>query len=189
MRKVLTTIALLATCGAVSMMLEGCKRHAVPPAQPAVRIAPHVPQPDVPGPLPIQGDDQGPVERRPSSGRRLRANPIASPAPDVQAAAAAQRRQDARLLQQQRVASQQQQNELNDEVLQVTRQQQQIQEEPRIQDAPEPPASTGLGPDAPRIQDAPGPYQGQDGQTTPRIQDAPGPAQTQPSPTSPPPQN
>jgi hypothetical protein len=47
-----------------------------------------------------------------------------------------QRRQDARLLQEQQAASQRQQQELNQEIEEDTRTQQQMEAEPRIQDIP-----------------------------------------------------
>jgi hypothetical protein len=58
---------------------------------------------------------------------------------DAQAAAAnalVQRRQDARLLQEQQAASQRQQLELNQEIDEDTRTQQEMEAEPRIQDIP-----------------------------------------------------
>ena len=173
-----------------AIMMQGCKRAPAPATQPVVRSVPKAPQPDIPAPLPIEGDYQSVNPRQPSPRQRAPVIQMHDQTADFQAAEAAQRRQqDARLLQQQRAASRQQQTELNDQVKQLTTQQQQTQDEPRIQDAPEPPASSGLGPDAPRIQDAPGVYQGQDGPGAPRIQDAPGPAQTQPAQPQPPPQS
>jgi hypothetical protein len=183
MRRILTVLILMGGVEASVMMLQGCKRHATPPAaQPAVLNVPKVPQPDIPGPLPVDSGDTAPVQR-PAPVRRV-SRPDQSQIRYAQAAAAAaQRRQDAALLQQQQTASQQQQQELNHEVKQGTDAQQQMQAEPRIQDPPAPPASSGLGPDAPRIQDAPDAEETQPGQTSPpvspRIQDAPGPAQPQ----------
>lgn len=170
--------------------IQGCKRHS-PPAtvQPVVRSQPKVVQPEIPGPLPVGDADQAISARRGTHRRSLPQQPNPSAAEQSAADAAAQRRQDAKLFQQQQAASQAQQQELNQEVQQGTRARQQVQDEPRIQDAPEPPASSGLGPDAPRIQDSPGMVpganQGNNGQEPPRIQDAPGPSQT-PSQTQPP---
>ena len=189
MRIRLRMVLVFAVCGTTMLILEGCKNHPAAPAQPVVRSVPRVSQPDIPAPLPVQGDYPGVAPRQPSTRRRTPVTPMQDQPVDPQVTEAAQRRLDSRLLQQQRAASRQQQTELNDEVRQITRQQQEIQDEPRIQDAPEPPGSSGLGPDAPRIQDAPGPDQGVYGQPAPRIQDAPGPAQTQPTPSQPPPQS
>ena len=182
MRKVIIKLTYIAIIEAAGLLLmQGCKRHSAPtPAQPVVRSAPKVKLPDVPGPLPVE--NTAPAPERPT--RRLRTvQPQRQPAevPAVPTEVIQQRR-DARLLRQQQAASQAQQRELNQQVEQETQQRRQIQDEPRIQDAPEPPGSSGLGPDAPRIQDAPGPDQGQPGQLPPRIQDAPGPDQTQPQP-------
>jgi hypothetical protein len=193
MRKILAVLILLGCVEASVMMLEGCKRHAAPVAQPAVLSIPKVPQPDIPGPLPVDSGDDLPVARRAPPRRVSHSNQ--SQTSDAQAAAAAaaaaaQARQDAALLQQQQTASQQQQKELDHEVKQDVNAGQQMQEEPRIQDPPAPPASSGLGPDAPRIQDAPDAEEAQPGQASPpispRIQDAPGPAQPQqPQPAQP----
>ena len=184
MRKNLIRLVLVAGIEVAGMMLlQGCKRHtAPPPVQPVVRSIPKMAQPDIPGPLPVEGADQAPMERRASPRRHARTEEVQPQPVDAQAAEATQQRRDARLLRQQQATSQAQQRELNGEVERSAKARQQVQDEPRIQDAPEPPASSGLGPDAPRIQDAPGPDQGQPGQEPPRIQDAPGPAQTQPQP-------
>jgi hypothetical protein len=99
-----------------------------------------------------------------------------------------QRQQDGRLWQQQEAASQKAQEELNQEVERSQKEQDQMENEQRIQDAPGPEQMgfpAGLEqPEEERIQDAPGPaqtLQGQPGQESePRIQDAPGPAQTMP---------
>jgi hypothetical protein len=56
---------------------------------------------------------------------------------DAQAAAvAAQRQRDAALLQQQQAASQRQQQELNRDIEETVKTQQEVQAEPRIQDTP-----------------------------------------------------
>jgi hypothetical protein len=145
--------------------------------------------------------DDGPMPKttQPATPSRRAVLPqmVESP-PDPQKIAAQaeelQRQQDGRLWQQQEAASQKAQQELNQEVEQGQKEQEQMENEPRIQDAPGPEQMgfpAGLeqqnepGQDEERIQDAPGPAQtlsGQPGQEAPRIQDAPGPAQTMPQP-------
>jgi hypothetical protein len=67
---------------------------------------------------------------------------------DTEAAAAeAQRRQDAMLLEQQQAASQRQQEELDQEIGQDVRAQQEMEAEPRIQDVPELPLSAPVEPE------------------------------------------
>jgi hypothetical protein len=70
--------------------------------------------------------------------RRYQAQPVQAESTDAQAAAAsaAQRRQDERLFQQQEAASQRQQEELNRDIEENVRTQEEMQAEPRIQDAP-----------------------------------------------------
>ncbi|MDQ2833085.1 MAG: hypothetical protein M3Y50_04925 [Acidobacteriota bacterium] len=162
-------------------VVQGCKGHAVPATvQPLERSVPKVKQPEIPGPLPIE--DAAPAGKSGRGGHRrsLAEQPnVPAPAPSDAVAAAAQGRRDARLLQQQEAASQAQQRQLNEQVQQGVRAREQMQAEPRIQSAPEPPASSGLGPDAPRIQDSPAGVPGANGgREAPRIQDAPGPSQT-----------
>lgn len=181
MRKILAILVLIAGVEAPLVLLQGCKRSTPPPAQPAIRI-PRVPPPDIPGSLPLDSGEFNLPKPHVSPKRAPRpAQPQPSDTQDAAAALATQQRRDARLLQQQQTASRQQQEELNREVKQDAAARDQMQDEPRIQDIPEPPGSSGFGPDAHRIQDAPGLDQGQPGQAPPRIQDAPGPSQTQPA--------
>ena len=134
---------LVAAVEAGIILIQGCKRHTAPaPAKQIVRSIPKVAQPDIPGPLPVDNANQGPSLRRPPSKRHAQASQVQSLPTDVgeaASAAAAQRRQDASLLQQQEAASHAQQQELNEEVQRDRKVQEQMQDEPRIQDAPEPP--------------------------------------------------
>jgi len=187
LRKILAIPVLIVGVGALLAVVQGCKRTAPAPAQPAVRKLPPAPQPYIPGPLPVDHSDVFPVKPQPAPRHAARpVQPQNTDAQDAAAAAAAQRRVDARLLQQQQTASRQQQQELNHQVQKAAEARARMEDEPRIQDVPEPPGWSGFGPDAHRIQDAPGPDQGQSGPDAPRIQDAPGP--TQPQPAQPPPQ-
>jgi hypothetical protein len=139
-------------------------------------------------------DDPMPKTAQPETHLRRAVLPqvVESP-PDPQKIAAQvadqQRQQDGRLWQQQEAESQKAQEELNQEVERGQKEQDQMQNEPRIQEAPGP-EQMGLpagleqpSEDEERIQEAPGPAQtlpAQPGQEAPRIQDAPGPSQTLP---------
>jgi hypothetical protein len=152
----------------------------------------------VPEPIPdfFADDDPMPKMGQPQAQLRKVVLPLPAvvepPQPDPQQVAAEaeerQREQDGRLWQQQEAASQKAQEELNQEVERGQKEQERMENEPRIQDAPGP-EQMGLPagleqPEEERIQDAPGPAQtlsAQPGQESgPRIQDAPGPAQTLP---------
>ena len=122
--------------------------------------------------------------------RRVVLAPVVPPEPDPQLVAAEaearQREQDGQLWQKQEAESQKAQEELNHEVERAQKEQDEMQEEPRIQDAPgtvdfgQP---VQAGEEQERIQDAPGPgsmLSGQPDQAAPRIQDAPGPVQAVP---------
>jgi len=159
-----------------AMLAQGCKRKAEPvAAQPVVRSAPRVSEPspsDFPADNAPVPDANAATSRQPR--RRRVVAPQVEQAPqtvDAQAAEEAQQRRDAALLKQQESASQKQQQELNGVVQQSLKIQQEQQAEPRIQDAPEPPASVYS-------------QSQQQGQDEPRIQDAPGPAQTNPAPAT-----
>jgi hypothetical protein len=187
----------LSVVGLATILSEGCKRYVAPaPAQTGtVRSS----MPRVVSDLSADffaDDDPMPKATQPAatpSRRMVLPQAIESP-PDPQKIAAQaeelQRQQDGRLWQQQEAASQKAQEELNQEVERAQKEQDQMENEPRIQDAPGP-EQMGLpvgleqpGQEEERIQDAPGPAQtlpGQPGQDSePRIQDAPGPAQTMP---------
>jgi hypothetical protein len=177
MRRIWAKNILAVGVGLAAMLSQGCKRHTTPAPAPTERVfrrsaptpAPSVDLfPDTPAP------DTAPQARR----HRVEI-PEAAPSPvnSQQAAAEAraqQRAQDARLEQQQEAASQKAQRELDHEVEQSQKVQDQMQQEPRIQDAPGP-EQMGL---PPGLDGQPN----QLGQEPPRIQDAPGPAQTQPQP-------
>jgi hypothetical protein len=133
--------------GFALMVAHGFRKQSAPaPVQPVVRSLPRV-QPDFAlGPLPVEE-----VEERAATPRVDRAaleqpqmKPVPVPVqvqrrPDAQneAVAAAQRLEDAMLLQQQEAASQRQQEELDQEIEQELKTQQEMEAEPRIQDIPE----------------------------------------------------
>jgi hypothetical protein len=198
MRKTWSRNLLAVGVGLAAVLSDGCKRHtATVPAQTGVvrhtvpRVMPE-PRTDF-----FSDDDPMPKTSQPDAHRRRAVVPqVVQSLPDEQQIAAQaaerQRQQDGRLWQQQEAESQKAQQELNQEVERGQKEQEQMENEPRIQDAPGPEQMglpTGLeqpsqpGSDGERIQDAPGPSQtlpSQGGQPSPRIQDAPGPAQTLP---------
>jgi hypothetical protein len=142
MRETVTRCVVAMGAGLALMMAQGCKKQAAPaPVQPVVvSSAPGV-QPDFPiGPLPVEDVDTGakPRVERAAARRRYQAQPVQAESTDAQAAAAsaAQRRRDERLFQQQEAASQRQQEELNRDIEENVRMQEEMQAEPRIQDAP-----------------------------------------------------
>jgi hypothetical protein len=142
--------------------VQGCRKHSVgAQAQPTALTVPRV-QTDFPvGALPFEDGDAGAT---PSVIRSVRPQQqvklVQVQEIDDQAAAiaaAVQRRQDERLLERQEAASERQQEELDREVEQNLKMEQEVQAEPRIQDAPEMPLPSSLpGQDAQRIQDNPG---------------------------------
>jgi hypothetical protein len=151
-------LAALVLFGLAGIGMSGCKRHSAPaPTQPVVRTLPPIKtQPDFP-----MGSVAPPrIEENASTGARKDLHrPEAQPAgvapAETQAALeAAQRRQDAVLLQQQQAASRRQQEELDRQVEQNMKAQQQIQAEPRIQEVPEKPITQ---PSPQGIQDQPRP--------------------------------
>ena len=134
--------------GLTLMVAQGCRKQAPVSVQQVVRSVPRV-QPDFPvGPLPVEDVDQGATPRADQTIRRRQPvqpiQPVQAQNTDAEAAALAmiQRRQDARLLQQQQAASQRQQQELNQEIEENMRAQQEMEAEPRIQDIPEAPQPT-----------------------------------------------
>jgi hypothetical protein len=134
--------------GLTLMVAQGCRKQAPVPVQQVVRSVPRV-QPDFPvGSLPVEDVDQGAMPRADRTVRRRQpaqpVQPVQAQNTDAEAAALAmiQRRQDARLLQQQQAASQRQQQELNQEIEENMRAQQEMEAEPRIQDIPEAPQPT-----------------------------------------------
>lgn len=137
------TVAIGAGCAL--MVAQGCRRRTA--AAPVQQVVQHVvrAQPDFPvGPLPVEDVDSGTVPKV------EREAPISRPAEPVQvqvqpaevqagALAEAERQQDARLLEEQQAASDRQQQELNQEIDENLRTQEEIQAEPRIQEIPEMP--------------------------------------------------
>jgi hypothetical protein len=186
--------ALALSVGFAVILSEGCKRYVAPAPAPtgAVRSA----TPKVVSNLSTDfftDDDPMPktTQAAPHPRRVVSQQAEVSPPEPQKVAAQAeelQRQQDGRLWQQQEAQSQKAQEELNQEVERAQKEQDQMENEPRIQDAPGPEQMglpTGLEqPEEERIQDAPGPAQtmpAQPGQELePRIQDAPGPTQTLP---------
>ncbi|HWW99031.1 MAG TPA: hypothetical protein VNY74_15100 [Edaphobacter sp.] len=141
MREIVARCIVAMGAGLALMAAQGCKKQAAPVQPVVVSSAPGV-QPDFPiGPLPIEDVDTGakPRAERAAARRRYQAQPVQAESTDAQAAAAsaAQRRQDERLFQQQEAASQRQQEELNRDIEENVKAQQEMQAEPRIQDAPE----------------------------------------------------
>jgi len=140
MREALAKCAVVLGVGLAAMTVQGCKKKAAPaPVQPVVRRAPQV-QRDFPvGPLPVEHVDTGSSRSGDQArGRRIEVQPeqVQDAGAQAEAIAAAQRRQDAALLQQQQEASQQQQQELDQEIQQTVKRQQEVQGEPRITDGP-----------------------------------------------------
>jgi hypothetical protein len=130
--------------GLTLMVAQGCRKQATAPAlaQTEASSGPRV-QPDFAvGPLPVEDVDQGATPRADRTARRRQPaqpmQPVQAQNTDAEAAAIAvvQRRQDARLLQQQQAASERQQQELNQEIEEDMRTQQEMEAEPRIQDTP-----------------------------------------------------
>jgi hypothetical protein len=146
MRETLARCVVAIGAGLALMAAQGCKKQAATaPVQLVVQSAPRV-QPDFSaGSLPVEDVDPGARPRVDRTDRTAQRQQQVQPVPvqrvDVQAApvAEAQRREDARLLQQQEAASQRQQEELDQEIEQDLKTQQDMEAEPRIQDIPEMP--------------------------------------------------
>jgi hypothetical protein len=144
MRRIFASSVVVIGAGFALMVAQGCRKQSAPaPVQPVVRSLPRV-QPDFAlGPLPVEEVDD-PVAT-PRVDRAALQRPQVQPVQvqvrraDTQneAVAAAQRLEDARLLQQQQAASQRQQEELDQEIEQDLKTQQEMEAEPRIQDIPE----------------------------------------------------
>jgi hypothetical protein len=151
MREAFAKCAVVLGVGLAAMTVQGCKKKAAPASvQPVVRSAPQVQRESPVRPLPVEHVDTG-VSPRADQARRRRVGvqpePVQDAGAQAEAAAAAQRQQDAALLQQQREASQKQQQELDQDIQQTVKRQQEVQGEPRIQDAaPGPGVGPGAGP-------------------------------------------
>ena len=146
MRQVVGRCVVLVSAGLALMVAQGCKKQAAPaPVQQVVASVPRV-RPDFAlGPLPVEDIDAGVMPRVDRTAPRPpQVQPVQAPVQqaDTQAAVAeGQRLQDAMLLEQQQAASQRQQEELDQEIEQDVRAQQEMEAEPRIQDVPELPLS------------------------------------------------
>ncbi|HEX3373650.1 MAG TPA: hypothetical protein VHS13_05535 [Edaphobacter sp.] len=146
MRQVVARCVVAVGAGLALMVAQGCKKQAAPaPVQRVVASVPRV-RPDFAlGPLPVEDIDAGVMPRVDRTAPRPpEVQPVQAPVQqaDTQAPAAeVQRRQDAMLLEQQQMASQRQQEELDQEIEQNVRAQQEMEAEPRIQDVPELPLS------------------------------------------------
>ena len=129
------------SAGLALMAAQGCRRQAAAPVpvQQVVRSVPRVQPEFAMGPLPAEDVDQGAMPRADRTPRRRQpVQPVQAQNTDAQAAATeeVQRRQDARLLEHQQAASQRQQQELDQEIEQNMRTQEEMEAEPRIQDTP-----------------------------------------------------
>jgi hypothetical protein len=146
MRETVAKCVVAMGAGLALIVAQGCKKQAAPaPVQRVVASVPRV-RPDFAlGPLPVEDIDAGVMPRVDRTAPRpTQVQPVQAPMQeaDTQAAVAeAQRRQDAMLLEQQQAASQRQQEELDQEIEQDVRAQQEMEAEPRIQDVPELPLS------------------------------------------------
>jgi hypothetical protein len=145
MRGIFAKSVVAMVAGFALMVAQGCRKQAPTAVQPVVSSVPQVRPDFAVGPLPVEDLDYGAPPRVDRTAfRRLQLVPVQVQTvevqrPDVQAAAVAevQRRQDARLLQQQEAASERQQEELDQEIEQDLRTQQEMEAEPRIQEIPE----------------------------------------------------
>ncbi len=151
MREAFAKCAVVLGVGLAALAVQGCKKKAAPaPVQPVVRSVPQVQREFPVGPLPVEHVDTGASRRADQARRRaveVQPEQVQDAGAQAEAIAAAQRRQDAALLQQQQEASQKQQQELDQEIQQTVKRQQEVQGEPRIQDAaPGPGVGPGVGP-------------------------------------------
>jgi hypothetical protein len=149
------------SAGLALIVAQGCKRQAAPAAMLPV-VSSSVPrvQPNFAlGPLPVEDVDPDAMSRvdrtagrRPPQVQQAQVQPVQVQRADVQAAAVAEaeRRQDARLLEQQEAASERQQEELDQEIEQDLKTQQEMEAEPRIQDIPELPEPAPMEPVQPQ---------------------------------------
>jgi hypothetical protein len=141
MRETVAKCVVVMAAGFALIVTQGYRKQAAPTTVQSV-VASGAPgaRPDFPGgPLPVEDVDTVAKPRVDRVARRpYQVQPGQAESKDAQAAAAAQRRQDERLLQQQEAASQRQQEELNQDIEQTVKMQQEMQAEPRIQDNPGP---------------------------------------------------
>jgi hypothetical protein len=122
---------------------QGCRKQAAPAPATVVLNLPQVKLNFAVGPLPVEDVDSGAAPRVEGvAQRQQQVQPVQVERGDAQAAAAAaeaQRLEDARLLQRQEAASERQQEELDQEIEQDMRTQEEMEAEPRIQEVPEAP--------------------------------------------------
>lgn len=143
MRETVAKCVVAMGAGLALIVAQGCRKQAAPVAVRPVRSAPQV-QLDFPGgPLRVDDVDPGPTAkmdqpplRRPQV-QTLQVQLVQVQHPDAAAVAEAQRRQDAMLLQQQEAASERQQEDLDQDIEQNLKTQEEMEAEPRIQDIPE----------------------------------------------------
>jgi hypothetical protein len=129
--------------GFALMVAQGCRKQAAPAPATVVFNLPQVQLNFASGPLPVEDVDSGAAPRVEGvAQRQQQVQPVQEERADAQAAAAAaeaQRLEDARLLQRQEAASERQQEELDQEIEQDMRAQDEMEAEPRIQEIPEVP--------------------------------------------------
>jgi hypothetical protein len=162
MRETFARCAVAMGAGLALIVAQGCKKQAAPVAvQPVVSSSRPLVLPDFSvGHLPVEDVDPGATPkvdrtllRRPQV-QPLQVEPVQVEHADAGAAAVAeaqrQQDEDARLLQQQEAASEQQQEELDREIEQDQKTQQEMEAEPRIQDIPELPEQAPMEPIQPQ---------------------------------------
>lgn len=167
MREIWTRCVLVVGMGLAVVLAQGCRQQPkVGPAQ----TGDTVPQ-AAPAPRTMPVPEAAPVEVTPVVRSRRRRGPTRRPV-EVPSQipngvdADGQRAQDQSLLQRQQAEARKIQKENDLDVQRDVEQKKRMQEEPRIQSAPEAPSQPGIqdapeAPPQPRIQDAPGPVQPQ----------------------------
>jgi hypothetical protein len=143
MREAFAKCLVAVGAGMALLAAQGCRKQAAPAPATVVFNLPQVQLNFASGPLPVEDVDSGPAPRVEGvAQRQQQVQPVQEERADAQAAAAAaeaQRLEDARLLQRQEAASERQQNELDQEIEQDMRTQDEMEAEPRIQEVPEVP--------------------------------------------------
>lgn len=161
MRNIRTKSFLMAAMGLAMVLPQGCKRKPAQ-VQSNVPVRTTIPQVGLPDgePLPI---DESMPHSSPAPQVRQHPAPIvrvpSAPVDTDEQVEARQRQQDQRLYERQEAASQKAQRELDVEVQRSQKAQDDMQAEPRIQEAPGPPPGfledSGSGQDGVRIRDSP----------------------------------
>ena len=143
MREAVTKCLVAVGAGFALMVAQGCRKQAAPAPATVVFNLPQVQLNFASGPLPVEDVDSGEAPKVEGvAQRQQQVQPVQEERADAQAAAAAaeaQRLEDARLLQRQEAASERQQEELDQEIEQHMRAQDEMEAEPRIQEIPEVP--------------------------------------------------